>query len=442
MNKMNKKFRKGAASFYIVAFATLVLVIVAASFAIVIISAISRTSNDDLSQSAYDAALAGVEDAKLAYANYKACIQKSATYQDALTGGNDVNCQDIVYFMNHPDCDMVAHMLGRIGKREKGEVFVQETKTSGGSSNNINEAYTCVMIKTSLSDYRASLSANNTYQVVKVNLDGGVRASDIETVRLSWYSNREGAIFNYTNFLSTTQRVTFQSLKSVKVATPPTITASLIQTANSFTLEQLNGKASGAQTDRATMYFVPTDSRSAAMTSVSNNYTGAYNGNTNRISDVQIASTNDHMKDLPFVTFCDPNNTSDEFACSVEMKLPRPIGGDRSDETFMFVVSLPYGQPDTDFSLEFLCINGNPCSTQTNPDGSSSSSNIAMLDGAQIVIDSTGRANDLYRRVELRLESTDATFAYPMYAIQVFGEKTGSTAPLEKNLTVTREWNF
>ena len=66
-----RKFKKGAASFYIVAISTLILVIIAASFAAVIISELTRTSNDDLAQSAYDAALAGVEDAKLAYYNYQ-----------------------------------------------------------------------------------------------------------------------------------------------------------------------------------------------------------------------------------------------------------------------------------------------------------------------------------------------------------------------------------
>ena len=64
-----KKFRTGAASFYIVAFSTLILVIIAASFATAIVSEVMRSSNDDLSQSAYDAALAGVEDAKLAFNN-------------------------------------------------------------------------------------------------------------------------------------------------------------------------------------------------------------------------------------------------------------------------------------------------------------------------------------------------------------------------------------
>ena len=69
------KFKKGAASFYIVAFSTLIMVILATSFATVVMSETTRTSNDDLSQSAYDSALAGVEDAKVAFFNYQNCIK-------------------------------------------------------------------------------------------------------------------------------------------------------------------------------------------------------------------------------------------------------------------------------------------------------------------------------------------------------------------------------
>ena len=71
---INKKFKSGAASFYIVAFSTLILVIIAASFASAIIAEITRSSNSDLAQSAYDAALAGVEDAKAAFINYQNCM--------------------------------------------------------------------------------------------------------------------------------------------------------------------------------------------------------------------------------------------------------------------------------------------------------------------------------------------------------------------------------
>ena len=74
MTSTKKAFKKGAASFYIVAFSTLILMIIATSFAAIIISEITRTTNDDLSQSAYDSAMAGVEDAKLAFYNYQNCM--------------------------------------------------------------------------------------------------------------------------------------------------------------------------------------------------------------------------------------------------------------------------------------------------------------------------------------------------------------------------------
>ena len=75
------KTKRGAASFYIVAFSTLILVVLAMSFAAIIISEVSRTSNDDLAQSAYDSALAGVEDAKLAYYNYQSCLESQKDFR-------------------------------------------------------------------------------------------------------------------------------------------------------------------------------------------------------------------------------------------------------------------------------------------------------------------------------------------------------------------------
>ena len=98
----------------------------------------------------------------------------------------------------------------------------------------------------------------------------------------------------------------------------------------------------------------------------------------------------------------------------------------------MFVVSLPYGQPETDFSLEFICADGKDCGSAVAGGGSMGDTSIASLNGVQVLIDSTGRANDLFRRVEVRLEPADNAFAYPFYAVQV-GEK------LEKDLTVTTE---
>ena len=58
-----KSERQGVASLYVVVFATILFGVITLSFTRIILSEVEQSSDDDLSQSAYDAALAGVEDA-------------------------------------------------------------------------------------------------------------------------------------------------------------------------------------------------------------------------------------------------------------------------------------------------------------------------------------------------------------------------------------------
>ena len=93
---MKRRIKEGAASFYVVALSTLILMIIATSFAAIIISEVTRTMNDDLSQSAYDSAMAGIEDAKLAFYNYQNCLAQ----QNGESGGMTSNCVGIIDSMN------------------------------------------------------------------------------------------------------------------------------------------------------------------------------------------------------------------------------------------------------------------------------------------------------------------------------------------------------
>ena len=49
------------------------------------------------------------------------------------------------------------------------------------------------------------------------------------------------------------------------------------------------------------------------------------------------------------------------------------------------------------------------------------SDKIAPFVGVQAQVDSTGRANDIYRRVEARIELVDTGFPYPEYAVWMAG---------------------
>ena len=129
-----------------------------------------------------------------------------------------------------------------------------------------------------------------------------------------------------------------------------------------------------------------------------------------------------------------PENANTEFACSVSIEIPQPVGGERNEDTFIFVVSLPYQKPDTDFALE-VC-SDEVCSTESYSTQDEATNDKLQLKNVQTSIDSTGRANELYRRVEVRVEQKDIYFPYPEYAIQLL---KGSGVSLDKNIITTHE---
>lgn len=396
------KKRKGAASFYIVAFSTLILVIVAVSFATVILSEMSRSMNDDLSQSAYDSALAGVEDAKVAFANYQRCLE-------ANFGSTD--CQRIKNIMANPSCDMVAKML----YGTSGEVTVGGVST--GSSTTTNQAYTCVKILTQLSDYRSSLGTKtgNYVQTVKLGVaDGGTNT--VNKIRFSWYSVKKTNSYTAWNSVASGKGV-FRPVSSLSL--PPTIEMQIIQTGINFSLSDFDIVQSG-RTNRATLYLTPSNS-----------------SGSNTISAAQVVKTNDHnILNQPFVVRC---GSSGEFYCSVDVELPGVInGGNRANETFLVSVSLPYREPDTDFAIELICSNGTGCGGTKAVTAAGVSNTMVNIKNTQVAIESTGRANDLYRRVETRLESSDTSFGMgkesPFYGLMVLG-----IGGVNKNMTVRYE---
>ena len=428
-----RKFRKGAASFYIVAISTLILLIVAMSFAAVIISEVTRTSNDDLSQSAYDSALAGVEDAKLAFYNYQNCKANSDSSPD---------CAQIIQVIEEGEsCDMVANALGRSVEADLG-VVVEE-----GASNNMAQAYTCVKFTDVLTDYRSTLSASNMIKVMRAKFDNGVKASSIKRVRVSWYKSVD-QVFNYNNFDGSGPKVVFPGMTTTPLATPPTISVTGLQTANEFALSDFD-VTRGNATDKWMTYLVPMDNQDDASKSVSGNYYGTtYNNGVNLIGKNALLKSNDKTKEnLPYGVFCDEKAGS-EFACSAEFELPDAYGGARSDETFIFVVGLPYGGPPTDFAIEFFCGNGEVCGSDSEK-ASDGGSRVA-LKGVQLQVDSTGRANDLFRRIETRLEDSNDFALSLMGPLELFGDNNDELdddgkkdeSALKKDYAVTCEYNF
>lgn len=432
----NIKTKRGAASFYIVAFSTLILMVIATSFAMVAISEISRSSNDDLSQSAYDSALAGIEDAKVAYINYRKC--KDAGNSDSVYDNTvgSVKCGDIISWVEEkPDCNMVGHILGKI-KADENDLTEVKVGSVVNGQNVTNQAYTCVKIDTNVPDYRKTLSANDSRFMVNLQ-NGDASTNNVKKIRIKWYTpynekekQRDVRFENYKG-----GKVVFPS--STYISAPPVVELQILQTAEEFRMSDFEKTVSEGgvyKTDRATLYLVPKEGSDDE-------------GENNFISKVDVVKTNDRIaSNKAFDVYC-PKNPTTDFYCKVDIEMPEPIGeGLRRNDTFTLSVSLPYLQPNTDFAIELICdADDEQCAEpigKTNSEESSATSDMVVrLKNSQISIDSTGRANDLYRRIETRLEGSDSSYDYSYnylyYPLQVDGDEG-----VEKLLEVDYEGNY
>ena len=106
---MKQKTRKGATSMIVIIFFTMLAGILVLSFASLMITNMRETTNYSLSQSAYDAALAGTEDAKVMLIEYNNCVSRSDS--------TSARCSDIMTNLNasdaSDDCDVVRKALNR-----------------------------------------------------------------------------------------------------------------------------------------------------------------------------------------------------------------------------------------------------------------------------------------------------------------------------------------
>ncbi|MBR5389201.1 hypothetical protein IK146_01430 [Candidatus Saccharibacteria bacterium] len=443
MPHLINKFKKGATSIYVVVIGTLLFSVITVSFIRIIINETAKTTNDELAQSAYDSALAGVEDAKTALKRYYEC--KAVADSGALP----TDCENIEKFIElgfqranmAPDqdgygyCDAVSEALSR--RDGSGEVLVQE-QTSNNDSGNIVQAYTCVIIDDSLGDYRSTVNSSTPIRVIPLKTEN---PASVTGIRISWYTEEDGlfSTMNYANADSF-----YSTNSSLGTPTPPTVTAQIIQTAGQFTLDQFNSYDSSTKaTNRGTIVLVPEGDDATANVGTSHpagssaiTHIGHYSDGTTILADSNNHNYNRDTDNQPQKIKC-RTTLSDEFACVASIEVPGPINGtdgsgnvtERNANTFFLVLTLPYGNPTTTFSVQM-------CTDRDTPRGDcleNGKLSVAEFKGVQIAVDSTGRANDMYSRVEARLEFKD-NFPFAEFALQATGNGDDS---IKKNFYVT-----
>lgn len=359
--KLYKKLQHGAVSIFIVIFAALLILVITIAFVGIMLKDQEQATSADLSQSAYDSAQAGVEDAKRALIQYQTICESEGDCLSAKAIIESDNCND------------------SISKLEDISIESGEVEIKTGDSDNLNQAYTCVKVDIDTVDYLGTLDTDG-FEMISL-----VGVSDFNRVKIEWFSSKNlntdnDFSINLTNQLGGTQPFPLYNTDNWPENRPPIMQIRLIQHGSSFNLDDFDDVNSSNESNSNTVFLYP----------VSNLTLSEYSFVT------QDGRQTSSIKPTP--VRCRASLASGGYSCSTTLVLPSPIGG--GNKTAYLNLNSIYNR--TDFKVSLY-----------------KGAELVKFGGVQPEIDSTGRANDLFRRVKVRVKLTDADFPHPVSAVYV-----------------------
>jgi len=389
---------RGAVSLFIVIFAALLITVVTVGFIRLMIADQQQATNNDLSQSAYDSAQAGVEDAKRALLRYQnICstgdpIACSVAYNDITAASSANKCnQGLVYIVNPSELS-------------KNEVPIINENGSAA----LSQAYTCVTIAPETDDYLGTLPANGS-KIIPIK-----STSAVSSIVIEWYDK--------SNITNTNLSVSLLPFNTIPISGNPLIlqaplynqTSSgwganrpsimrtqLMQFGSSFNLTDFDNTNTAGESNANTLFLYPT---------------GTTGSTTPVVNDTFLFSAKDARysgSGAPVPVACRGSVGTGGYACTVTLNLPTPVGGIGPNGRTAYLRLTPLYNASS-YRVTLKQASGAP----------------ATFNAVQPAIDSTGRANDLFRRVSTRVELIDTTFSYPDATVD-------STGSLCKNFAVT-----
>lgn len=356
--------QQGAVSLFVVVFATLLMIIITISFIQLMLKDQRQATASDLSQSAYDSAKSGVEDAKRLLLLDQACRNDAAPAA--------VNCGAVATAVDSNQCNTVAAIFGQPSDTE---TLIQQSE----GDTTLQQAYTCVKIDAVTADYKGILGVNQS-NIVPLRGTG-----DFDSVTISWFTRED--ISAATNsmtvgFPSSSGQVDLPRLGSRwAVNYPSLLRTQLMQTGSSFRLSDADSTDAG-KSNANTLFLYPASPGDATM---------------NFNLDIRRDQNN-----APQRADCVNNFSLREYACLVTITLPEPINGSMANRNAFLRLSALY--------------NGAHYKIQLSRSGAP-----VEFDRVQPEVDSTGRANDMFRRVKSRIEFK-SDFIYPEAAVDLEGD--------------------
>lgn len=371
------KNQDGAVAIFIVIFFALLLSVITLGF-------VRLTSQDqhqalvtDLSQSAFDSAEAGVEDAK------RALIQ----YTKACGGADDAQCQAYTQAFQANQCSTLAGPLAaQLGLSTDGKGAVRVETNSDDKT--LDQAYTCLKISLSTADYIRKIEAN-TSDLVPLRGTG-----NFSSVTINWFLASDAGLAPGAEFSlpriggADYSPAQFPSQELWGEATPPVMRVQLIEhNKNAFSQRSLEDGSS-------TLFLYPTENSGVAGNQVA--FTRYARKSPNE--PVQVTCTKD----------------TGGYACSATLLLSGSLAMNPSKAAYLRVTSLYKG------STYQLQLNGGA----------------VQFNGVQPSVDSTGRANTIYRRVQSRIRFDEATGGYPENALETTNDICKDFAVSSEPLTL------
>lgn len=370
---MNKKFiqnkrQSGAVSLFVVIFAALLMSVVTVGFVQLMVKDQQQATANDLSQSAYDSAQAGVEDAKrLLLAQQAACVNSA-----------DADCVKYTNAIKSNACNTLER--GGMSTTTNGETLVQQS----ASDNKLDQAYTCVKITPNTKLYQNALQKDGSVIVPLRAADASGNPVPFDTVVINWFDQRNlPAGATSVTQAGSGAAVTLPPVGAAwKSTTPPLVRTQLIQTGKNFKLSDFDSGSNAS-----TLFLYPNVVSSPIQSSLS------FALDTRQAPGATMAPQP--------VACANALSVSVEYACSAKLTLTTPANGTTADGEAYLRLSALYN--DANFTLSLY--NG---PTQV------------LFRGVQPQVDSTGRANNLFRRVQASVELSGA-MSYPEAAVDLAG---------------------
>ncbi len=360
---MASTYRPGAVSIFAVIFATLLLTVLTVGFIGLMISAQQRAINNDLSQSAYDAALAGVEDAKRVV---RACAS-----------GDNLACEELE---KQGDCEVIAR-AGINGVVGTSETRIASSATTGEQ---FDQAYTCVNITM---DSPSVELASNPGKTEVVSLRS---VAPFQSVVLEWYASTDTDAGLTAQPPTTSDYDRLPKASAWAAGAPPLLRAQIISPGEDFELSDLDNADTSS-----TVFFRPAGMTPNGEVMSVNVLRGA----RARATEGSGAVNNEVTQ----VTCSSRFASSNLYSCRAVLGVEGDAISIGESQNALLRLDTMYAAGATSIKVSLRSDLGSTVN----------------FNGVQPVVDSTGRANDLFRRVRAHLGLGDSSFPYPTYAVDV-----------------------